>query len=214
MTSSTSRADRIEPLPGDPDDSDLLALLLYSASHDLRAPLLTLSLSGELLTTAEPDSDRAAVALDGLRHGVRDLERMLDALMSVSRAQRRPLQIEPVALHALLTGHVVLTEHEAGRDVVRVDRRAVAGVLEQVTGNAPCSIRATQVDRMISLEIATPLVDDFHAATPLAALLRSLHVCGGTPIAALAAWQVMLERCGGALTIGDGRVTIALPLAA
>ncbi len=196
MMSDTARADRIEPLPGDPDDSDLLALLLYSASHDLRAPLLTLSLSGELLTTAEPDSERAHVALDGLRHGVRDLERMLDNLMAVSRAQRRPLQIETLALHVLLTGHIVLTEHEAGRDVVRVDRRAVLGVLEEVASGTPCSIRATRRNDAIELAIATALVSGVDAVNPLAALLRSLHVHGGTAMVALAASQVMLERCG------------------
>ncbi|RLT39863.1 MAG: hypothetical protein DWI58_12130 [Chloroflexi bacterium] len=85
----------VAPGPVDPDL--LVEALLYSVSHDLRSPLLTLSLAGELISESLGDRLRAEpssgiVALDALEHGARDLERMLQALAVVSRARRRPLR--------------------------------------------------------------------------------------------------------------------------
>ena len=59
--------------------------LLSTISHDLRSPLLTISLSAELLQDARHVGSED-VALDALREGVRDLGRMLDAVTTLSRA--------------------------------------------------------------------------------------------------------------------------------
>ena len=70
------------PAPGTVDPDLLLEALLYSVSHDLRSPLLTLSLAGELIAESlgarlrEDPSNSGLVALDALQHGARDLERM------------------------------------------------------------------------------------------------------------------------------------------
>lgn len=63
------------PSPTEPDS--LVEALLYSVSHDLRSPLLTLSLAGELIEESlgdrlrEESSSSGLIALDALQHGRR-----------------------------------------------------------------------------------------------------------------------------------------------
>ncbi len=81
----------------------LLGSFLRAVSHDLKSPLLTLSLSAELLGDVFPDDERGRVAREALTHGLRDMERMLDAVTDVSRARRRVLQEQPSRLVDALT---------------------------------------------------------------------------------------------------------------
>ena len=69
---------------------DEFEALLESVAHDLRSPLLTMALSADLLQDAGAAA-REQVAYAALREGIRDLERMLDAVTTLSRAARRTL---------------------------------------------------------------------------------------------------------------------------
>ena len=84
---------------GVPASTDLVGAFdqcLHSVSHDLRSPLLTMSLGTELIADAVvADDDRTALALDSLRSGAKDLERMLGAITLPSRARKRTLTDSP-----------------------------------------------------------------------------------------------------------------------
>ena len=69
----------------------LLDSLFYAVSHDLRSPLLTVSLSAQLLEhSLEGAEDSGAYeALGGLRAACDDMERMLAALNPVCQAELR-----------------------------------------------------------------------------------------------------------------------------
>ncbi len=85
-----STVERPFPLAID-DVWPLIDALLYSVSHDLRSPLLGLTLSADLLSdpAGVVDGSTRDIALDGLRHGARDMERILHALTAISRAPPR-----------------------------------------------------------------------------------------------------------------------------
>jgi len=86
----------------------LLDTLLRSVSHDLRSPLLSISLSAELI---ELGGEGVAEATRALRAGVADLERMLQAVTLLSQARRRELNVAPVALGDLLAGRATIKGH-------------------------------------------------------------------------------------------------------
>ena len=198
------------------DADKLLDLLLYAVSHDLKSPLLTLSLSGELIAQALPDSgDRARVALDGLKHGAKDLERMLDAVTAVSRARRRPLEAGAVPLVESLGAHVTLSEGEVSDGLaLAVDRRVIGEVLATLAGDEP-SVLVLKVD-VGAVELSSPLPDGCPQCdgSPLEALLQSLTTYAGTAVEELAALQAQLERQGGTVTVDDAGARVRLPLAA
>ena len=52
------------------DADSLLSAFLRAVSHDLRSPLLTLSLSAELLRDSTGGDEREQVARDGMQHGI------------------------------------------------------------------------------------------------------------------------------------------------
>ncbi len=198
------------------DADKLLDLLLYAVSHDLKSPLLTLSLSGELIAQALPDGgDRARLALDGLKHGAKDLERMLDAVTAISRARRRPLEEETVALAESLGAHGALSEWEVPDGLaLAVDRRVIGEVLATLAGDEPSEL-ALKVD-MGAVELSAPLPDGCPQCdgSPLEALLQSLTTYAGTAVEYLAALQTQLERQGGTVTVDNAVAHVRLPLAA
>lgn len=102
----------------------MLGAFLRAIAHDLKSPLLTLSLSAELLADILPVGERAQVARDGLAHGVQEMERMLDSVAALSRARTRPLHGHAVPLGDLLSGQIVLFEEERlGQTFVAADAR-------------------------------------------------------------------------------------------
>jgi hypothetical protein len=197
------------------EPTDLLGVFIRAVSHDLRSPLLTLSLGLELLSDATSSDERARVAREALTEGVAELERMLDAVSAISRARSRILTDQPVALAALLGEH---RANAAGVDPeglrVTVDPRSVNEAIEAIDATMPVELTAAVRDRG-TVELSAGLPAEFEAVErpPLEMLLGSLQEYAATPIAALAAAQVLLERQGGGLRCERGRVVLSLPLA-
>lgn len=209
-TESGSTARDLAPTGAD----DLLTLFLRAVSHDLKSPLLTLSLSAELLADILPAAEHAQVARDGLTNGVREMERMLDAVTSVSRARSRILTSHPVPLGDLLSGQVVISEEEhLGRTFVAVDPRYVADLLTAVAGARAAEVRLELRGAHAQLTMVLPDLLAELTESPLRALLTSLQQYAGTPIGPLAAAQVQLERQGGSIECAEGRLLVRLPLA-
>ncbi len=193
---------------------ELLGLFLRAISHDLKSPLLTLSLSAELLADMLPAAEHAQVARDGLTNGVREMERMLDGVTAISRARSRILASHPVPLGDLLSGHIVLSEEEhLGRTFVAVDSRYVAELLTAVAAGRAAEVRLELrgAHAQLTLMLPEPLAE--LTESPLRALLTSLQQHAGTAVGPLAAVQVQLERQGGSIECAEGRLVVRLPLA-
>ena len=194
----------------------LLDSLLYSVSHDLRSPLLTMTLSSELL---ESGMNREAslpegivLALDSLRQGAADIERMLQTLMLLSRARRRNLDAQRGSLQVILGGHTVRgADPSAARRVVLVDPLHVREMLDAVAGDAPLDVDVSLSEGCAIIEFAVPLLE--HGPSPMHAVASSLKQYAGTPVETLAVGQTLLERQGALVAGAVGRVTIQLPLA-
>ncbi len=188
-------------------------------SHDLRSPLLTLSLAGELIEESlgdrlrEESSSSGLIALDALQHGAKDLERMLQALTSVSRARRRPLEPSRAPLRLLLGGHLVISDDvDLRSQVVSTDPIAVREIIDGLCGDDPAEIAVRLTDDYAVLRL--PLDDALAEVrgAPLAALAGSLQMHAGTVVEALAAGQTVLERMGGRIAVEDDGVHLWLPL--
>jgi signal transduction histidine kinase len=176
----------------------LLDSLLYAVSHDLRSPLLSVSLSAQLLDHQLGDAatDGTREALGALQAAAGDLERMLAALNALSRAARRQAEPTEVALSDLL--HAAPAATTVLDDLTAADlRTAMPDVAFATIEGATAALR-------------WPL--DGADGSPLQALAGSLHVHAGTPIEALACLQITLERHGASLAADGGEVTVRLPL--
>lgn len=194
----------------------LLDSLLYSVSHDLRSPLITMTLSAELIEAGlgadATRSEGVTLAMDSLRQGAADMERMLQTLMLLSRARRRVIEDSRGTLQVILGGHIVLAEAPGlPRRVALVDPLHVREMLDAVAGDDPLEVQVTLSQERASLRFAAPALE--HGPTPLHVLVSSLKQYAGTPVEALAVGQVLLERQGAQVTNSAGEVTIYLPLA-
>lgn len=204
------------PLPmlgGEP----LIASLLYAVAHDLRSPLLTLSLSMGLLDQAASgggrlDAASGTLALDAMHHGARDMERMVQALASLARAYRRALNVRRSPVRLLLGGHVVISEEDSldARFVV-VDPLVVREVIDVCCGDDPARVHAALTEEHVVLVLPLPEACAEVRGTPLLALIEGLQRHAGSAIEALAAAQVALERHGAAIEVGDAGVRLWLP---
>jgi signal transduction histidine kinase len=196
---------------------DILDALLYSVSHDLRSPLLTLSLSGELIRESVRQDTResasSSVALDALKHGAQDLERMLHALTTISRARRRPLETRMVPLRMLLGGHVVISDADLERLLVRVDAGTVRELLDRLCGEEPAEIPLERTDTHVVFRVPARVELPPLERSPLLELSSSLHTYAGTVVEDLASLQVQLGRQSGVLEVTDGAVCVWLPIA-
>ena len=193
------------------DTSDnLLGSFLRTVSHDLKTPLLTVSLALELLGDAFPADDRGRVAREALTSGMRDLEGMLDAVTGVSRARRRILRDEPSSLVDVLTGHMVISDDEVSRVLTRVDARSVTEAFSALSGGL-LNLRLDVRDDSVAISAALPEAIVELDGSCVAALLGSLTQYADTPVAKLAACEVLLTRQGGALRCGGGRLWLQIP---
>jgi His Kinase A (phospho-acceptor) domain len=198
---------------------DILDALLYSVSHDLRSPLLTLSLSAELIRESIPpelarDGGTAAVALDALKNGAHDLERMLHALTAVSRARRRPLESRRVPLRMLLGGHVVLSDAvDLERLIVVIDPDAFRELLDRLCGEDPAKIRLELTDTHVVCRVPARVELPPMDASPLLELSRSLQTHAGSIVETLASLQVQSARQSVAFEVDGDAVRVWLPLA-
>lgn len=197
------------------DPWPLLDALLYSVSHDLRSPLLGLTLSADLLNDPAgiADGGTREIALDGLRHGARDMERMLQALTVISRARRRVFEHDHGTLGMILGGHLVMSEVErlASR-VVAVDPVTVRGLLDDVAGDGPVEVRV-RLERDFAV-LSVPVNVDLppFEGRPLHALASSLQAYAGSAVERLAVAQVLLERQGATFSVEAGGLLVWLPL--
>lgn len=198
-----------------PDAQQVLDSLLYSVSHDLRSPLLTMTLSAELIESALDregvSSEGTSLAVRSLRQGAADMERMLQTLMLLSRARRK--QIEPArgALQVILGGHFVVSEGDVlPRRIALVDPLQVREMLDAVAGDDPLEVHVRVYDGRADLEFPVPALE--HGPTPLHAVAASLKQYAATPVETLAVGQILVERQGGAVRAESGRVVISLPI--
>ena len=192
----------------------LLDSLLYAVSHDLRSPLLTMTLSAELLETALGDearqSEAARVAFGSMQQGAQDLERMLQTITLLSRARRKQLEPAQAPLKLILGGYDVASDADLLSRVARIDPLQVREMLDAVAGAGDLHVRATTEGARVDLEIAVPELEQ--GPSPLHAVAGSLKQYAGTSVEALAVGQILLERQGGAVRGEPGRVVISLPL--
>ncbi len=204
------------PLPLPADTWQLVDALLYSVSHDLRSPLLSLTLSADLLRDVAgtlPEGGTGEIALDGLRYGARDMERMLESLTVLSRARRRVFEHDRGTLGLILGGHLVMSDiEELSRLVVSVDPMTVRELLDDVAGDRPVEVRAAIEDGYVTLSMAVDADLPAFEGRPLYALASSLQSYAGSPVERLAASQVLLDRQGASFSIEGGRLLIWLPL--
>lgn len=193
--------------------ADSLDDLLHSVSHDLRSPLLTVSLGTELIADAiVPDDPRATLALDSLRSGAKDLERMLDAVTLLSRARRRALSSEPIPLVDLLAGHRVVPPIDRLDGLhVRVDPRIVTETIATVAADSSLDLALTIDDSLAHLTMPLPADAPECEGSPLAELMNALRIYAGTPLAQIAALQAQLERQDGTMLASNGRLRMSLP---
>lgn len=199
------------------DPQSLVDALLYTISHDLRSPLLSMSLSVEILEDAASSEHElrsapgAVVALDAMRHGAKDLERMIQALAAVSRARRRPLRDSTAHLRVILGGHAVISqESDLPARVVAVDPLVVREALDAIAGDTPTEVHARVAGPYVVLDV--PCVLDPPGPSPLAALAGSLQRGAGGCVERLAVAQVLIERSGGTVVTPEGRAQFWLPL--
>lgn len=196
------------------DAWQLVDALLFSVSHDLRSPLLGLTLSADLLREPAGSIDGAtrAIALDGLRSGARDIERMLQALTTLSRARRRVFEHDRAPLGLILGGHIVISEveHLTSR-VVAVDPMTVRELLDDVAGENPVEVQVSVQDGFVALSAPVNLDIPPFEGRPLEALASSLQTYAGGPVERLAAAQVVLDRQGASFAIEGGRLLVWLP---
>lgn len=196
---------------------DLIDALLYTAAHDLKSPLLTLSLSADLMVRALPETtEQLRTAVDGLRHGGAEIERMLNSLAAVSRAYRRPLDgtVRTVreTLHGLDQARCAEIDDAVEGRIVAVDARAVAELLTVLHRQDGGEIDVRVNGSTLTVSAPAPESDYGIAESPLETLFASLTAHSGSVVQALAEVQVQLERQGGSVRFEDGRVEARLPL--
>ena len=214
-TAAVSTVER--PLPLAPGDTwQLIDALLYSVSHDLRSPLLSLTLSADLLRDpgiAGIDGGTREVALDGLRYGARDMERMLQSLTVLSRARRRVFEHDRGALGLILGGHLVMSDIEQlVSQVVMVDPITVRELIDEVAGEGPVEVRVEMEDGFVTLSVPVKASLPAFEGRPLYALASSLHTYAGSGVEQLAASQVILDRQGASFSIEGDRMLVWLPV--
>lgn len=189
--------------------------LLYAVSHDLKSPLLTLSLSADLLTGGiEPVDQGQRTGVQGLKHGTKEMERMLDAVAVLSRAYRKSLDATTTPLADVLAGYegYLRGEPDIAQSRVAVDARVVRELLEVLSSEQPAEITIDVTAAELRIESPAPESEYGLAASPLETLFGSLTAHAATQVQTLSELQVQLARQDGAITFEDGRTVVRVPL--
>lgn len=193
-------------------EETLLGSFLRAVSHDLRSPLLTLSLAMELLGDL-PTDERGQVAREAITHGLQDMERMLDAVSSVSRARRRILSAEPVTLAAIADGLRLEGDTLLAANTLALDARAaVEAFLAFGADGTAVAVRLESQPGFIVASASLPEALAGIEGSGAAALLGDLHTYAGTSAVALATADVVLARQGGMVRCEGAQVRMWLPV--
>jgi PAS domain S-box-containing protein len=120
----------------------------YSVSHDLRSPLNTIDGFSQLLLRLEGDkiSDKGRNYLNRIRSGTRQMNELIEGLLSLAQLSHHQLQLERVDLSAVARqAETALREREPTREVqiniqegllVHGDPRLLSAVMHNLLGNA------------------------------------------------------------------------------
>jgi hypothetical protein len=190
-------------------EETLLGSFLRAVSHDLRSPLLTLSLAMELLGDL-PADERGQIARDAITHGLQDMARMLDAVSGISRARRRILAEEPMTLAAVLDGIRIAADAPLMGAALSIDARAAGEALRAL--GADVEVRVEEQPGFAVVSAALPEAVAAVEGSAVAALLGDLHTYAGTPAVALAAAEVVLARQGGMVRCEGAQARMWLPV--
>jgi signal transduction histidine kinase len=137
-------------------------------SHDLQAPLTTISMYAELIERRHAADLNGGIALvDGIRNATQEARTLIRDLLEYSRAGRRPLSLEEVpagelvarALEAL-AGPIAAAHAQVSVDalpVVTADRASVTRVFQNLVGNAVKFTGDRQPEVTIGAERAGPM---------------------------------------------------------
>lgn len=219
VTVPVPNSPRLAAEPAATDPQAFSESLLYSVSHDLRSPLLTMSLSTDLIEDAlrasgtETGDTSVSVALDALRHGARDMERMLQGLALLSRAYNGAVEPARAPLRLVLAGHLVISDaSDLNETLITVDPIVVRELLDVVASDGAAELHVRIEEGFALVEVAAPRQVE-GGVTPLMALVSSLTYGAGTAVETLAVRQVLIERHGGRVCAEGGRLEIWLPLA-
>ena len=187
---------------------DEFVALLTSVSHDLRSPLLTVALSGDLLRDAVDGGDADGARASPARRCVRAFA------TSSACSTRSPRSRAPRngrwhrAAHSpacFLEGHWL-----SGDGAIDADASLAADLVDALGGGTAVEVRTLDA----AVEVAVALADEAGSVpdgSPLAALLDSLKAYAGTVVERLAAIELQASRQGGALRIDGGRALLTLP---
>lgn len=195
---------------------EIIDPLLYAVAHDLKSPLLTLSLSADLLLSdAEPADHGQRIAVQGLTEGSKEIERMIDSLAVLSRAYRKSLDAGTTPLTELLVDFegYLRGEPDIERSRVAVDGRVVRTLLEMLRDEQPDAIVIDVTATELRIEAPAPESEYGIGASPLQTLFGSLTAHAGTQVQTLAEVQVQLGRQAGSITFEDDRTIVRVPLA-
>ena len=195
---------------------EIIDPLLYAVAHDLKSPLLTLSLSADLLLSdAEPADHGQRIAVQGLTEGSKEIERMIDSLAVLSRAYRKSLDPGTTPLTELLVDFegYLRGEPDIERFRVAVDGRVVRTLLEMLRDEQPDAIVIDVTATELRIEAPAPESEYGIGASPLQTLFGSLTAHAGTQVQTLAGVQVQLGRQAGSITFEDDRTIVRVPLA-
>jgi signal transduction histidine kinase len=178
-----------------------------------------MSLSTDLIEDAlrasgtQTGETSVSVALDALRHGAKDMERMLQGLTLLSRAYNGAVEPARAPLRLVLAGHLVISDaSDLNETLIAVDPMVVRELLDAVASDDAAELRVRIQEGFALIEVAAP---DLVAGgvSPLMALAASLTYGAGTAVETLAVRQVLIERHGGRVCVEGGRLEVWLPLA-
>lgn len=129
---------------------------IYTVSHDLKAPLVTLQGFASLIEhdLSAGRTDRLNEFVEQIRGGVNQMARLIDDLLVLSRIGRKTRPAEPVDLadlsrkilrlhqHELAAG-AIETDVQAQIPAITVDKERIADVIERLISNAILHGRAS-----------------------------------------------------------------------